>query len=104
MYDSKEYLKERNKDGRLEIVKDTITRSLTGIGSLKIILTERQIEILRMIVLEAKLNRTIAKDLGLVERTVEEHRRKIMHKLKASNSVELTKLVFAMGLDRELFR
>lgn len=98
MYDVKEYMMSKNLDARKAKTEEIINRAIHGEGGLKVVLTKRQVQILSM-VLSAKSNKAISEELGLVERTVEYHRNRIMGKLGVHNSVELTKLVISLGLD-----
>ncbi len=54
-------------------------------------LTERELEVLSHVV-QGRLNKQIAGDLGIHERTVKLHRTAIMTKLKVQSVAELTKL------------
>lgn len=98
MYDVRDYMRNRNVESREAKVEEILDRAINAETGLKLILTKRQIQILKM-VLSAKSNKAIAQELQLVERTVEYHRNRIMGKLGVHNSVELTKLVFALGLE-----
>ncbi len=97
MYDVNEYMQERGRETRLAKVEEILNRAFYGENGLKVVLTKRQLQILAM-VMQAKSNKQISKELDLVERTVEYHRNRIMGKLNVHNSVELTKLVISMGI------
>lgn len=60
------------------------------------LLTEREHEVLRHVV-QGKLNKQIAADLGIHERTVKLHRTNITTKLGVHSVAELTRLVDAAG-------
>jgi FixJ family two-component response regulator len=60
-------------------------------------LTERDNEVLRH-VLRGQLNKQIAADLGIDERSVKRHRTSIMAKLRVQSVAELTHLVHEAGL------
>jgi FixJ family two-component response regulator len=60
-------------------------------------LTERDHEVLRH-VLRGQLNKQIAADLGIDERSVKRHRTSIMAKLRVQSVAELTHLVHEAGL------
>jgi len=66
-------------------------------------LTSRELAILRQVV-EGRLNKQIAADLGINERTVKLHRTAITTKLQVRSVAELTRLAQAAGLidDRPL--
>ena len=60
-------------------------------------LTEREREVLRQVV-QGKLNKQIAADLGIHERTVKLHRTNITAKLQVHSVAELTRMVQEAGL------
>lgn len=60
-------------------------------------LTPREREVLAY-VLQGKLNKQTAYDLGITDRTVKVHRRSLMDKLKVDSVAELTRLVQEAGL------
>lgn len=60
-------------------------------------LTPRELGVLRQ-VLEGKLNKQIAAELGITERTVKLHRTAIYSKLESRSVAELTRLAQAAGL------
>jgi len=62
-------------------------------------LTPRDCEVLSH-VLNGQLNKQIARDLGIDERSVKRHRTSIMTKLSVQSVAELTHLVHAAGLHR----
>jgi two-component system, LuxR family, response regulator FixJ len=61
------------------------------------LLTEREREVLRLVV-QGKLNKQIAADLGIHERTVKLHRTNLTNKLHVHSVAELTRLVQAAGV------
>ena len=61
------------------------------------ILTPREFGVLRQVV-EGRLNKQIAADLGITERTVKLHRTALTNKLQVRSVAELTRLVQAAGL------
>jgi len=61
------------------------------------LLTERESEVLRHVV-QGKLNKQIAADLGIHERTVKLHRTKLTTKLGVHSVAELTLMVRAAGV------
>ena len=63
------------------------------------LLTEREREVLRHVV-QGKLNKQIAADLGIHERTVKLHRTHLTTKLGVHSVAELTRLVDAAGVLR----
>lgn len=60
-------------------------------------LSEREREVLEQI-LQGRLNKQIAFDLGIVEKTVKVHRGRIMEKMEASSVAELVHLCNAAGI------
>ncbi len=62
-------------------------------------LTSREQEVLSLIV-EGKINKEIAYQLGIADKTVEVHRARIMDKTKVNSLQELMKLVLAISPDR----
>ena len=63
-------------------------------------LTSRELGVLRQVV-EGNLNKQIAADLGINERTVKLHRTAITRKLEVRSVAELTRLAQAAGLFEE---
>lgn len=55
-------------------------------------LTPREHEVMQQ-VLEGKLNKVIAAELNIAQRTIELHRQKVMQKMKVSNATELAYLM-----------
>jgi len=60
-------------------------------------LSEREMEVLSYVV-QGKMNKEIAADLNINERTVKLHRTNITRKLKVQSAVELSRLADAAGL------
>lgn len=60
-------------------------------------LTEREREVWLEVV-RGRLNKQVAGDLGIVERTVKAHRAKVMEKLRADSSAELVRIAERLGL------
>jgi len=54
-------------------------------------LSERELEVLELVA-EGKMNKVVAQDLGISERTVEVHRSNIMHKLGVQTLAQLVRL------------
>lgn len=63
------------------------------------LLSEREREVLAHVV-QGRLNKQIAADLGIHERTVKLHRTAITTKLRVYSTAELTKLWIEAGLSR----
>jgi FixJ family two-component response regulator len=64
----------------------------TSLGARFASLSARELEVLDRVV-KGKRNRVIAEELGVTEKTVEFHRKRIMGKLQVKNVVELVNLV-----------
>ncbi len=60
-------------------------------------LTPRERQVFERVV-HGQLNREIAADLGISEKTVKVHRGRMMHKMKAASVVELVCLALALGV------
>jgi FixJ family two-component response regulator len=61
-------------------------------------LTRREREVL-MLVVAGKLNKQIASDLAIAEKTVKVHRGRVMQKLQASSVAELVRITQRLGLE-----
>ena len=93
------------KEALLDAVKRSIDRDarertgrarLEALRALFTALTPREREVLQRVV-QGKLNKQIASDLGIHERTVKLHRTTLMNKLGAHSTAELTKLWMEAG-------
>jgi FixJ family two-component response regulator len=89
------------KEALIEAVRRALARNdeeraerarLQGLRDRFAMLTEREHEVLRRVI-EGKLNKQIAADLGIHERTVKLHRTNITTKLRVRSVAELTRLV-----------
>lgn len=65
----------------------------TQTATASIPLTERELEVIRLIEREFS-NKRIAEQLGISERTVETHRKNILRKTKTNNVIGLIKYVY----------
>ena len=61
-------------------------------------LTKVETKIVKLLVGKAMSNKEVADELGRSTRTIENHRHRLMKKLKTKNAIELTKKVINMGL------
>jgi FixJ family two-component response regulator len=61
-------------------------------------LTRRERQVFEYVV-AGRLNKQIAADLGIVEKTIKVHRGRMMHKMNASSIVELVHLASLVGVD-----
>jgi FixJ family two-component response regulator len=84
------------RDARQRMERDRLRALRVQIATL----TSRELGILRQVV-EGKLNKQIAGDLGISERTVKLHRTAITTKLQVRSVAGLTKLAQAAGLFEE---
>jgi two-component system response regulator NreC len=81
-----------------DVVVEEVQKPLKAdAGSLTSRLTSREREVLQLIA-EAKTSKEIAALLFLSEKTVHSHRKKIMEKLNAKNSSELTRIAIREGI------
>lgn len=64
----------------------------------KDLLTDREKEILKLIVEEEMTNERIARKLSISKRTVDTHRKNLLLKLGVNNTVGLVKLAYKLGL------
>jgi two-component system response regulator FixJ len=97
------------KEDLIEAVKRALARNeqeraerarLQGLRDRFASLTERELEVLRHVI-QGKLNKQIAGDLGIHERTVKLHRTNITTKLHVHSVAELTLLVQEAGVFEE---
>jgi len=61
-------------------------------------LTKVETKIVKLLVGKAMSNKEVADEIGNSVRTVENHRHRLMKKLKTRNAIELTKKIINMGL------
>lgn len=61
-------------------------------------LTKVETKIVKLLVGKAMTNKEVADELGRSVRTIENHRHRLMNKLKTKNAIELTKKIINMGL------
>jgi len=61
-------------------------------------LTRRERQVFELVV-AGKLNKQIADELGIVEKTIEVHRARVMHKMHATSLVELLQLATHAGIN-----
>ena len=64
-------------------------------------LTPRENEVLAH-VLRGRLNKQIATDMGINERSVKRHRTSLMHKLGVKSVAELVQIAFEAGMSGEI--
>jgi FixJ family two-component response regulator len=81
---------ERNRQSRLERLE------LDDIAARFEALTPRERQVLSMVV-EGKLNKEVAAEMGTVEKTVKFHRAAVMTKMKAHSLAELVRLAERLG-------
>ncbi len=78
-------------------VSELLIHQISNDDGSKKILTDREIEIVRMVA-EGKITKEIADQLHVSVRTVETHRSKIMKKLNVSNASEMIRLAYEKKL------
>ena len=61
-------------------------------------LTKVETKIVKLLVGKAMSNKEVADEMGNSVRTIENHRHRLMKKLKTRNAIELTKKIINMGL------
>jgi FixJ family two-component response regulator len=62
-------------------------------------LTPREHEVLNQVV-SGRLNKQIAGELGITERTVKEHRKRVMEKMEADSLAELVTMIVTTRLGK----
>lgn len=82
---------EKDKQARRE--QDQIKAIQQRVDSL----TPRESEVFALVV-TGMLNKQIAYDLGMSEKTVKVHRARVMHKMQADSLAELVRLAYRMGI------
>lgn len=85
VYAGKKYFKNK--------ISDLIIESIASPPSITALLTEREVEIVKMVA-EGKITKEIADLLCVSVRTVETYRSKIMKKLEVSNTAEMVRLAY----------
>lgn len=60
-------------------------------------LSPRELEVMRHVI-QGKLNKLIAAELGIAEKTVKKHRGEVMRKMEAGSAVELVRLCDSVGV------
>jgi len=81
---------ERNVRTRRERAK------LSKIRERVALLTRRELQVFRLVV-QGKLNKQVAVELGMSEKTVKVHRARVMHKMKADSLAKLVLLAEGAG-------
>ena len=78
-------------------ISDLIVANLSGDPSPETLLSEREIQIVRLVA-EGKITKEIADQLFVSVRTVETHRSRIMKKLGVANTAEMIRLAYEKKL------
>lgn len=78
-------------------------RSLENISARLDKLTDREFEVMRYVVSGA-LNKQIAADLGISEKTVKVHRGHVLHKMEVRSVAELVRICDRAGIEPEIIR
>ncbi|MGB3777715.1 MAG: response regulator transcription factor [Tunicatimonas sp.] len=89
VYAGKKYFKNK--------ISDLIVANLSGEPSPETLLSEREIQIVRLVA-EGKITKEIADQLFVSVRTVETHRSRIMKKLGVANTAEMIRLAYEKKL------
>ena len=79
------------------VMDDYLDNSPEGEGSLRALLTSRELEVLQLMA-EGKSTKQIALSLDLSTKTIESHRNKVMQKIDVSNIADLTKYAIREGI------
>ena len=78
-------------------ISDLIVANLSGESSPETLLSEREIQVVRLVA-EGKITKEIAEQLYVSVRTVETHRSRIMKKLGVSNTAEMIRMAYEKKL------
>ncbi|MEM8965202.1 MAG: response regulator transcription factor [Bacteroidota bacterium] len=89
VYEGKKYFKNK--------ISDLIVSNLSGEKSPETLLSEREIQIVRLVA-EGKITKEIADQLYVSVRTIETHRSRIMKKLGVANTAEMIRLAYEKKL------
>ena len=89
VYAGKKYFKNK--------ISDLIVSNLAGESSLETLLSEREIQVVRLVA-EGKITKEIAQQLYVSTRTVETHRSRIMKKLGVANTAEMIRTAYEKKL------
>ena len=89
VYEGKKYFKNK--------ISDLIVANLSGEQSPETLLSEREIQIVRLVA-EGKITKEIAEQLYVSVRTVETHRSRIMRKMGVANTAEMIRMAYKKKL------
>ncbi len=89
VYEGKKYFKNK--------ISDLIVANLSGDTKPETLLSEREIQIVRLVA-EGKITKEIADQLYVSVRTIETHRSRIMKKLGVANTAEMIRLAYEKKL------
>lgn len=89
VYEGNKYFKNK--------ISDMIVANLSGARAPETILSEREIQIIRLVA-EGKITKEIADQLYVSVRTIETHRSRIMKKLGVSNTAEMIQMAYKKKL------
>ena len=78
-------------------ISDLIVATLSGDPSPETLLSEREIQVVRLVA-EGKITKEIAEQLYVSVRTIETHRSRIMKKLEVSNTAEMIRMAYEKKL------
>jgi FixJ family two-component response regulator len=101
--DSRELLTAVEEALRLDAERRAASSTRSAVAKRLSTLTARERQVLDQVV-AGRMNRQIAADLGIVERTIKIHRARVMRKMRAGSLVELLRLATIAGIDRSLLR
>ncbi len=89
VYEGNKYFKNK--------ISDMIVANLSGARAPETLLSEREIQIIRLVA-EGKITKEIADQLYVSVRTIETHRSRIMKKLGVSNTAEMIQMAYKKKL------
>ena len=101
--DSRELLTAVEEALRVDAVRRVASNTRSVVSKRLSTLTPRERQVLDHVV-AGRMNRQIAAELGIVERTIKIHRARVMRKMRAASLVELLRLASIAGIDRSVVR
>lgn len=101
--DSRELLTAVEEALRVDAARRAASSTRSAVAKRLSTLTPRERQVLDQVV-AGRMNRQIAAELGIVERTIKIHRARVMRKMRAASLVELLRLATIAGIDRSLVR
>jgi FixJ family two-component response regulator len=97
--DSQELLTAVDEALRLDAAQRAVFSTRSVVAERLNTLSPRERQVLEQVV-AGRLNKEIAAELGIVEKTIKIHRARVMRKMRAASLVELLRLATIAGIDR----